>query len=56
MVFSNECELTALEQEMIEAQRKDLWKHGVRKQPQLDEMAFQFGYVVCLLMNRGSST
>lgn len=47
MVFSEGCELTASEREVIETQRKDLWKHGIRKQPLLDQMAFEFGYVIC---------
>jgi hypothetical protein len=46
--------LDADEQAIIEAQRKDLWSRGVRTEPQLTDMAFQFGAVVCMF--RGKET
>ena len=49
LVWSENCELTADERETIEAQRKDLWRNGIRKQPMLDRMAYEFAYVICAL-------
>lgn len=42
-------QLSREEQEAVETQRRDLWRHGIRKQPMLDRMAFEFGAVVCML-------
>ena len=37
------------EQEIVEIMRRDLWGHGVRKEPQLTRMAFEFGATCCAL-------
>jgi hypothetical protein len=34
--------LTPYEQEIVELQRRDLWRHGIRKEPLLTRMAFEF--------------
>ncbi len=47
--WSAESQLTAAERGIVETQRKDLWRNGIRKQPMLDRMAFEFGYVICAL-------
>lgn len=56
LVWSEDCELTLEERDIIEAQRRDLWRHGIRKQPMLDVMAYEFGYVVCLLREAEKET
>lgn len=53
-VFSDDCELSDLERDCIESQRRDLWKNGITKQPMLDRMAFEFGYVLCLFKGGGA--
>ena len=40
--------LTAAEREAVDAQRRDLWRHGVRTEPNLTRMAFEFAAVVCM--------
>lgn len=40
--------LDAHEQAVIEQQRRDLWRGGIRE-PNLTRMAFEFAAVVCLL-------
>ena len=45
--WSGPSELTKHEQEMIEIMRRDLWRHGIHAQPQLDEMAFLFAFAHC---------
>jgi hypothetical protein len=40
--------LTRDEQAIVEAQRRDLWRHGVRTEPLLTRMAFEFGAVICM--------
>ena len=52
MVFRPDSKLTPYQRARVEDQRRDLWRHGVRKQPLLDRMALEFGYVVCLLQDQ----
>jgi hypothetical protein len=42
--WSGPSELTREEQELVEIMRRDLWRHGIRKRPQLDAMAFEFAW------------
>jgi hypothetical protein len=49
--WSGESKLSKDEQEVVEHQRQDLWRHGIRK-PMLTRMAFEFGAVVCMLRAR----
>jgi len=44
--------LSAEEQETVEAQRRDLWRNGIRTEPMLTRMAFEFAAVIT--MNRAS--
>lgn len=46
--WSGESVLSQEEQDMVEIQRKDLWRHGIRTEPMLTRMAFEFGAVVCM--------
>jgi len=41
-------ELTKEEQETVERMRKDLWRQGVRTQPALDRLAFEFAAAFCM--------
>jgi len=43
-----ESTLSAEEQSIVEAQRKDLWRHGIRTEPLLTRMAFEFAAVICM--------
>jgi hypothetical protein len=36
------------EQAAIEAQRRDLWTKGIRLEPVLTRMAFEFGALACM--------
>lgn len=40
-------ELDREQQETIEAQRRDIWRHGIRD-PLLTQMAFEFAYLICV--------
>jgi len=51
LTWESDSQLSKHEQEMVEIQRKDLWQHGIRKQPMLDRMAFEFAAVVCILQS-----
>lgn len=48
LTWDAESTLSADEQATIEAQRKDLWRGGIRTEPQLTEMAFEFAAVICM--------
>jgi len=48
LVWGADSRLSKHEQEMVEIQREDLWRRGVRTQPLLDRMAFEFAAVVCM--------
>jgi hypothetical protein len=37
------------EQEAVELQRRDLWRHGIKKEPMLTQLAFEFGAVLCMM-------
>lgn len=47
--WSGPSELSEDEQEIVEIQRRDLWRHGIRREPQLTEMAFMFAAAICSL-------
>lgn len=40
--------LTKSEQELVEAMRKDCWRNGIRKEPMLTRLAFEFAAVVAM--------
>lgn len=40
--------LSPREREIVEQQRRDLWRGGIRE-PNLTRMAFEFGAVACML-------
>lgn len=40
--------LSADQRAIVEGQRKDLWRHGIRTEPVLTHMAFEFGAVICM--------
>ena len=42
-------DLSKDEQETVEIQRRDLWRHGVRTEPLLTRMAFEFAATLCSL-------
>lgn len=42
-------QLSKREQEYVEINRKDLWSAGVRTEPNLTRMAFEFGAVQAML-------
>jgi hypothetical protein len=46
--WDTDSKLSAAEREAVEAQRKDLWRNGVRTEPNLTRMAFEFAAVVCM--------
>lgn len=46
--WKEDSELTKEQQEIVEIQRRDLWKAGVRTEPNLTRMAFEFAAVVCM--------
>jgi hypothetical protein len=52
LVWGTDSRLSLHEQEMVELQHKDLWRHGVRTEPQLTRMAFEFGAVVVMLQDK----
>jgi hypothetical protein len=52
LVWPESSSLSAEEQECVELQRRDLWRHGIRKQPMLDKLAFEFGAVMCIMRTR----
>lgn len=41
----SDCKLSAHERELVDIMRRDLWKSGVRREPQLTAMAFEFACV-----------
>ena len=45
--WSGPSQLTKDEQEIVEIQRRDLYRHGIRKEPMLTRMAFEFAAVIC---------
>ena len=52
MKWDGESKLSKDEQATVEAQRKDLWRGGVRKEPALTRMAFEFAAVIHMLKAR----
>jgi hypothetical protein len=47
--FAGESELTPDEQEVVEVMRRDLWRNGVRTEPNLTRMAFEFAAAACMM-------
>jgi len=48
LAWTEESTLTAEEREIVEAQRKDLWRNGIRTEPLLTQMALEFAAVICM--------
>jgi hypothetical protein len=46
--WSGPSELSKHDQEMVEIMRKDLWRNGVRTEPNLTRMAYEFAAVACM--------
>jgi hypothetical protein len=46
--WATDSTLTAEERETIETQRRDLWRNGVKTEPLLTRMAFEFGAVITM--------
>lgn len=44
--------LTPEERAHVERERRSLWNHGVRREPQLTRMAFEFGAVAAMFDKR----
>lgn len=55
LAWDSKSALSRDEQEMVEIQRRDLWRHGVRTEPNLTRMAFEFAAVVCALRGKAES-
>ena len=49
MTWDSESKLSKDEQETVESQRRQLWAKGVRTQPNLDRMAFEFAAIITML-------
>lgn len=49
MTWGSDSKLTAEEQNTVEAQRKELWSNGVRSEPNLTRMAFEFAAVITMI-------
>jgi hypothetical protein len=50
LAWPSDSKLSKAEQEAVELQRRDLWRHGIRKEPQLTKLAFEFGATLSMLM------
>lgn len=48
LTWEPDSSLSKDQREIVEAQRKDLWRHGIRKEPLLTQMAFEFAAVICM--------
>lgn len=53
LVWGADSELSPQEQENVEVNRRDLWRAGVRTEPNLSRMAFEFGAVMTMLQIGG---
>ncbi len=49
LVWDSDSTLSVEEQAHVDRERRSLWRHGIRKQPLLDRMAFEFGAVATML-------
>jgi hypothetical protein len=49
LTWDADSQLSADEQENVEINRRDLWRNGVRTEPNLTRMAFEFGAVMTML-------
>ncbi len=49
LTWAADSQLSPDEQKAVEINRRDLWRHGVRTEPNLTRMAFEFGAVMCML-------
>lgn len=47
LAWEEDSELDRHQQETIEAQRREIWRHGIRE-PLLTQMAFEFAYLICV--------
>lgn len=47
IVWKKDSGLSPEERRIVDIQRKDLWNHGVRREPLLTEMAFAFAALLC---------
>jgi len=54
MAWPADSKLSAEEQKLVEVQRRELWDEGVRKEPQLTEMAFLFAATVAAFKSRAA--
>lgn len=51
LAWGKDSKLSGVEQECVERQRRDLWRNGVRTEPNLTRMAFEFAAVETMLRN-----
>lgn len=49
LVWTKDSQLSPVEQETVERNRRELWRNGVRTEPNLTRMAFEFGAVETML-------
>jgi hypothetical protein len=47
LTWEPDSELDRDQQQTIEWQRRDIWRHGIRD-PLLTQMAFEFAYLICV--------
>jgi len=47
--WPSDSKLTAEEREHVDRERRSLWNHGIRREPQLTRMAFEFGAVASMV-------
>jgi hypothetical protein len=48
LAWDADSSLSLDERATVEAQRRDLWRHGIRTEPNLTRMAFEFAAVICM--------
>lgn len=49
LTWTADSELSTEERAHVERERRSLWNHGIRREPQLTRMAFEFGAVAAML-------
>lgn len=52
LVWPEDSALSSEEREHVDRERLSLWNHGVRREPQLTRMAFEFGAVASLVCGK----
>lgn len=49
LTWPGDSKLSDAEREHVDRERRSLWNHGVRREPQLTRMAFEFGAVAAMV-------